>query len=336
MIENVRHPAALTAADFALSASGTLVYVPASGDQTVRAAVMWVDRAGKVLGRAIDELLDNPRDPALSPDGTRLALTTGPPGQGDLWSYDLRGRPPIRLAVVDEDRGAVWSPDSRQVAFTMASGATRPPNLHMVLADGSMLTPRPLRAEVVDGGPRTWSAAGELFFLQPPLSTADVAVIPVEGADSPRKVVATEYAEIDPTLSPDGHWLAYASPRTGRNEIWVQGYPEGVATRISNNGGYEPRWSADGRELFYLQGNAMMAVAVETGDDFSFSQPMQLFSGRYFAQQNPVVSSYDVARDGRFLMIELPADAANGRSGSIVVVQNWTEELKRRVPGKGK
>src|SRR6185369_5902932 len=111
------------------------------GNATVREAVVWVDRAGKVLGRAIDELLEDPRDPALSPDGTRLALTTGPIQQGDIWSYDLRGRPPIRLAVVDDDRHAVWSPDSKQVAFNVISSATNV-NVYTVLADGSMLTSR--------------------------------------------------------------------------------------------------------------------------------------------------------------------------------------------------
>jgi eukaryotic-like serine/threonine-protein kinase len=340
MIENVRHPGTLTAADFALSASGTLVYVPASGDQTVRAAVVWVDRAGRVQGRAIGELLDNPRDPALSPDGTRLALTTGPASQGDLWSYDLRGRPPIRLAVVDEDRGAVWSPDSRQVAFTVVGGSTgAAPNLHTVLADGSMLTPRPLRAEGAGGFARAWSAAGELFLIVPPaqggLQASNIAVVAVTGEGSPQEIVATEYQETDPALSPDGRWLAYASSRTGRIEVWVQGYPEGVAVRVSRDGGYEPRWSGDGAELYYLQGDAVMAVAVEAAGELSFSAPEKLFSGPYVMNQGPVFQSYDVARDGRFLMIELPGGAAaNAASQGIVVVQNWTQELERRVPGR--
>jgi Tol biopolymer transport system component len=339
MIENVRHPGPTSAADFALSASGTLVYVPSSGDTTVRAAVVWVDRTGKVLGRAIDELLDNPRDPALSPDGTRLALTTGPPQQGDLWSYDLRGRPPIRLAVADEDRGAVWSPDSRQVVFSIF-GSGEPPNLHTVLADGSMLTPRPLRAQDMFAFARSWSAAGELFLIVPAansgnLLAANIVVVPITGDEPPREIVATEYQEIDPALSPDGRWLAYASNRTGRSEIWLQGYPEGVAVRVSRDGGFEPRWSADGRELFYLQGDAVMAVAVESVGELSFSAPERLFTGPYVMNQGAGFVSYDVARDGRFLMIELPGgSAANAPSQGIVVVQNWTQELEQRVPGR--
>src|SRR6185369_14474056 len=242
------HPGALTAADFALSASGTLVYVPTTGNATVREAVVWVDRAGKVLGRAIDELLEDPRDPALSPDGTRLALSTGPIQQGDIWSYDLRGRPPIRLAVVDDDRHPVWSPDSKQVVFNAIRSATNA-NTYAVLADGSMLTPRPLRSNELAFLPRAWSTAGELFGIVPPIQTANIAVLSLAGDDPPREIVATEYQEFDPAISPDGRWLAYASTRRGRVEVWVQGYPDGVAVRVWSDGGFEPPWSGDGREL---------------------------------------------------------------------------------------
>jgi eukaryotic-like serine/threonine-protein kinase len=332
MIDNVRHPAAITAADYALSATGTLVYVPDDG-LTPRASPVWVDRAGNLLGRAISEPVENPRDPALSPDGTRLVLTTGPPNDGDLWSYDLRGRPPIRLAVVGDDVAAAWSPDGRQVAFTMRAEGTG--GAHTVLADGSMLAPRPLRAEPVPGGVRDWTATGELLLVRGPLTTTNIVAVPVIGDGPAREVVATEYADFDPALSPDGRWLAYASTRTGRNEIWVQGYPEGVAVRVSSNGGFEPRWATNGRELYYLQQDTMMAVAVETGDELSFSAPEQLFTGPYRVLADPTARSYDVAPDGRFVMVALDDGSETGAPPSnIVVVQNWTEELKRRVPGR--
>jgi Tol biopolymer transport system component len=157
--------------------------------------------------------------------------------------------------------------------------------------------------------------------------------MPADRTGDLRPVVATEYAETDPALSPDGHWLAYVSNRTGRTEIWVQSYPEGVAIRVSNNGGYEPRWAADGKELFYLQGNAMMATKVQAGAEISFDNPVQLFAGRFLTNAQPQVSSYDVARDGRFLMIQ-PSGSEEPPTANIVVVQNWTEELKRRVPRK--
>ncbi|HEX5048438.1 MAG TPA: protein kinase [Gammaproteobacteria bacterium] len=332
VLENVRHPDSQSATDFALSPSGTLVYVP-GGEDAARARVVWVDRNGKVAGPAIEAPLANPRDLALSPDGTRLALTVGALADGDLWVYDLRGRPPIRVAVTDDDRLPVWSPDSKQLAFTVTSGATRP-YIHTVLADGSMLTPRPIRSQQVLGGPRAWTAAGELIIMQPPLQTANILAMPVAGEELPHDVVATEYQEIDAALSADGRWLAYSSNRTGRDEIWVQRYPEGVAVRVSTDGGFEPRWSADGNELFYLLRNSMMAVSVRPdGDELDFSPPRELFAGPYSLYSNAAVGSYDVARDGRFVMLEQPGAERMAPAG-IVVVQNWTEELKRRVPGK--
>jgi Tol biopolymer transport system component len=250
----------------------------------------------------------------------------------DLWSYDLRGRPPIRLAVAGDDRNPVWSPDGREVVFTVLEGGMA--NLHRVRADGSMLTPQPLRPERIQALVRAWSSAGELFLVRPPLTSADIVVLPAAATGEMRDLVVTEYAEVDPALSPDGRWLAYASSRTGRPEIWVQGYPDGVAARVSSNGGFEPRWSADGRELFYIQGNALMAVAVQTSGELSFDAPVQLFIGQYAQHSDPAVSSYDVAADGRFLMVQLAGAGGENARASIVVVQNWVEELKRRVPGK--
>ena len=329
LIQGVRRTAG-GAAHFAVSASGTLVYEPSSDDPESESlsAVVWVDRRGEVVERAVSDLVDNPRDPRLSPDGTRLLLVTGPIADADLWSYDLGGRPPIPLALPRDNRFPVWSPDSRTVAFAAFQGA---PELFTVSADGSMLTPQSLRGSTAVGVPHVWSAAGELILITNP-AIPDIAAIPAAATGDVRPVVVSENAEFDPALSPNGRWLAYVSNRTGENEIWVQGYPDGVPVRVSRNGGFEPLWSRDGRELFYWQGNAMMAVAVETDDAFSFGAPVQLFTGRYFQFPGLGARTYDVAVDGRFLMI-LPGDENTAAvPASIVVVQNFTEELKQRAP----
>jgi hypothetical protein len=328
MLQGVRHPNPLTAADYAISASGTLVYVPGGTDAGAGAALVWVDRRGEVVGRAVPELVETPRDPRLSPDGTRLLLTTGALADGDLWVYDLRGRPPIPLAIANDNRFPAWSPDGLRAVFvTLING----PELFTLPTDGSILTPERLGGDDLRGAPYVWSAADEILIGNPNLP--DLRVLPAQGG-ADRPVVATQYAEGDAALSPNGRWLAYVSNRTGRNEIWVQGYPEGVPVRVSANSGYEPRWSADGRELFYLQGGSMMAVAVETEETFSFASAEMLFSGAFTNIQDPAAHSYDVARDGRFLMIQPPGGANEAGSTSIVVVQNWGEELKRRVPSR--
>jgi hypothetical protein len=123
------------------------------------------------------------------------------------------------------------------------------------------------------------------------------------------------------------------SNRSGQNEIWVQAYPDGVPVRVSPNTGFEPRWSADGRELFYLRGATMMSVPVETDAEFSFSTPERLFDGQFSVFPAPQIVSYDVAREGRFLLLQPQTDAGATRAPpEIVVVENFAEEVARRVP----
>ena len=325
LVQGVRRPAG-GAADYALSANGTLAYVPSAGDDSAGdAALVWVDRSGNAVERAVPEVLPVPRDPRLSPDGTRLLVVTGAQNDGDLWSYDLGGRPAIPLALPGDNRFPTWSPDGKLVAFsTLGSGVA----LYTVPADGSTLTPQRVGAGNSQGVPHAWSGDGYLIIVSSPTSP-DINAVRADGTGDVRPVVASGYRETDPALSPDGRWLAYVSDRTGREEIWVQGYPDGVPVRVSSTGGYEPQWSADGRELFFRVLDAMMAVAVETGSEFSFNAPQRLFAGPY--QQRPALGTrgYAVARDGRFLMILPEAQSGASEPKSIVVVQNFTEEIKR-------
>ena len=309
------------APDFALSATGTLAYVPGGNEAPSSGALVWVDRTGAVVEPTVPESLDRPHDPRLSPDGMSVAVTIGPFTAGRLWIYDLRGRPPVPLAAT-EGGVAVWSPDGREIAFT-AYNANWP--IYTVSSNGSGVAQR---MSASPGYAQDWSS-GELLFV----SSGDIRAAPAAGGEA-RDVIATGYNEFDAALSPDGHWLAYVSDRTGQPEVWVQGYPEGVLNRISSSGGYEPRWSANGRELFYLSGSSMYAVAVKTGAaEFSFDTPVLLFSGSFFGEPRAEVRSYDVAPDGRFLMIQREdAVGANDTPASIVIVQNWFEELKRLVP----
>jgi Tol biopolymer transport system component len=320
VVQGIRRSAG-SAADYAVSRNGTLVYVPAAGNTESGAAVVWVDRAGQPLGRAIAEPVTNPRDPRVSPNGERLLLVTGPDSAGDLWSYDLRGRPPIPLTLTGNNILPIWSPDGRRVAFL----AFRSGGLMTLASDGTEGTPQPLRAQ--DWAPIAWLPSGELILWD---IEGDIIATPAAPTGQARDVVASGATENDAALSRDGRWLAYVSNRTGADEIWVQAYPEGVPQRVSRNGGHEPRWSADGRELFYRQSNALMAVAVEAGTEFSFTAPRMLFSGSYFHDLTAGIMSYDVAPDGRFVMIQRGNDAA-ATPTSIVVVQNLGEELERRA-----
>jgi serine/threonine-protein kinase len=309
-------------ANFGISDTGTLVYAP-GGAAAVQGRPVWVARDGREVAPLVDSDLDLPQFPRLSPDGRRLALN----GAGDLWVYDLEGRPPIKLTFDGSDFAVMWSPDGRRLVYEGASGA-----LQSIPADGSSRTPEKVSP---DGHyhPHGWSSDGrELIAVEIGAPTlADLIGLPVGGTGTRRAIVQTDNTEGQQgaALSPDGRSLAYVSDITGQAEVWVQPYPgPGAPVRVSPGGGVEPVWARNGRELFYLQGDRLMAVVIASQASFSFSPPTQLFEGRYRRGGQP--PSYDVAQDGRFLMLKSPD--AQAITAHFVVVLNWFEELRRRVP----
>jgi hypothetical protein len=140
--------------------------------------------------------------------------------------------------------------------------------------------------------------------------------------------LATEFAETIPRISPDGRFLAYISDQSGRQEIYVQSFPQGGGKwQVSANGGIQPLWSKDGKELFYVQGDTLMAAPVTTSTEgFATGAARRLFSHDGLAQG--YATEYDVSADGRFVMVATPEgeDAAP----AIRVVQNWYEEFRDR------
>ena len=122
-------------------------------------------------------------------------------------------------------------------------------------------------------------------------------------------------------FSPDGAWIAYSSREAGNEQVWVRPYLEVDSNRwrISTDGGQFPRWSADGRTIFYQRGPAMMAVTVRTGPGFAFDPAVRIFEG-------PYAEDYDLAQDGRFLMVKNPPDTPV--ANRIIVVLNWSGRVE--------
>jgi len=181
--------------------------------------------------------------------------------------------------------------------------------------------------------PGSWSDDGQWLAYSEthPATGGDIWALPTGGDRTPRVVVRTPSDERHPRLSPDGRWLAYASNESGRNEVLVQSFPEpGGRTQLSTSGGIEPVWSRDGRELFYLNGDAMMAVEIRTSPTFTVSAPRMLFEGRYVPSPN-AVASYDVSADGQRSLRVQPMHP-DPPTDQIQVGLNWFEELKRLVP----
>jgi serine/threonine-protein kinase len=313
--------------DFAISRNGTLVYVPASSQGRKLA---WVDREGREAPISdVDKYYELPR---ISPDGVHIVV-----GQGEkLWVVDVERGTSVPLAFqegeslstvdVSENCCPVWTPDGLRVTFSSnRSGAW---DIYEAPADGSGEVQPLLKDGEHAQFPSSWSPDGKvLAFIQRSASTGnDIWLLPREGEPSP--FVTTPSWEQAPGFSPDGRFITYVSNESGRNEVYAQPCSEpGGKKLVSTNGGDEPIWSADGRELFYRQGDRVLTVSVRTEPNLHVGKPRVLFEGLY---EPSMLVNYDVTTDGqRFLMVKRNALSVRRR---IRVVQNWFEELKRLVP----
>jgi Tol biopolymer transport system component len=319
------------AADFAVSASGTLTFVPDSGiDGATMNSVNWVDRSGAIVAPALTEPVEAPVSLRLSPDGRHLLLNARRNSLSrDLLVYDLSGRPPVPLVVGSLNITPIWNSDGTQIAF-FGRDRQRRVGLFRMRADGSQLLPELVSDELPIGRPLSWSLSNELIVRRDMDDTRwDLYTLAPDGSNAYEPLLVTASNEDEAELSPSNRWLAFVSDRSGQKEVWVMPYPDGVPVRVSGNGGVEPVWAADESELFFLQGDTLMAVPVEAGDEFAFGTAQPLFSGGFWHSDSDGAVSYDVAADGRFIMIG-PEDTAehNGNVDHIVVVENWISELE--------
>jgi serine/threonine-protein kinase len=314
---------------YAVSDNGVFVSVSGSPDRNERRLV-WVRRDGSV-----EPLAAPPRDyngnAVISPDGRRAAVDIEG-GTVSVWLYDfMRGTLTPLTTGKGSSQAPRWTPDGTHIVYRGTRTGSR--NLWWKGVDDAKGEERLTTGEGVQT-PGSFSNDGWLaYYDSDPATGFDIVALPVGGDRKPRAVAKTQFAEQFPRLSPDGHWIAYTSNESGRPEVLVQSFPEaGARTQISTNGGIEPVWSRDGRELFYLDGDAMKAVDVRTSPTFSAGAPRLLFEGRYVQSPNGV-ASYDVSADGqRFLRVQpLHPDPP---THEIQVTVNWFEELKRLVPTK--
>jgi serine/threonine-protein kinase len=308
---------------YSFSSTGTLVYIPGSS-QALQLRLVWVDRTGKE--QPLPAPPHNYVMPRVSPDGRRVAAAIEE-ADSQVWLYDLARDALTRLTFAPGNNiDPVWTPDGKRIVFKGAGN-----RLYWQPSDGSgaaeAMTNGPLSSNDI---PSSWSPDGQALAILEVTPPQSVWILQLRD----RKPLLFDRGQTNESaarFSPDGHWIAYTSGDSGRNEIYVRPYPgPGGKYQISTEGGTEPMWNPKGRELFYRTGNKMMAVDVTAQPGFSASKPRVLFEGAYVPTPRSL-PNYDVSPDGqRFLMLE---GSQQGQTPvQINVVLNWFEELKRRVP----
>jgi len=296
--------------------------------------VVWVDRDGRS-----ETLWKEPGiygSPRLSPDGRRLAVSLQRGENWDVWVYDIERDVATRITFGDRyDADPVWSPDGRWIAYE--GEVDGKDGIYRKRTDGTG------DAEVlVEPGattfpsPHSWSPDGRIIAMQSAGEggQTDIWTLPVEGGE-PEPFVKTPFREAGPSFSPDGRWLAYWSDETGRPEIFVASYPPGGGKwQVSDGGGTQPRWSGNGRELFFRTDDGLMSVTVSVeGESFRAGKPEMLFEGPFLGGLRGVLlpgfnfPDYDVAPDGRFVMFA--GDTEGARITEAKVVLGWFGELER-------
>ena len=336
-------------AHFAISSQGALVYVPSDavgGPQQLQRTLVWVDRQGRE-----DPIKGVPPRvyfyPRLSPDGTRVALDVRDQ-ERDIWIWDLARETLTRLTFGPTfEQYGVWTPDGKTVIYTSGKLGSpyAPRSLFRRPSDGTGVVEQ-LTQGTVAQFPSTVTPDGTaLIFRQDTTAPTvgrppgmDLVLLPLEGERRSRPLAQTDFNELNAELSPDGHWLAYESNESGRYEIYVRPFPnvETGKRQISTNGGTQPLWARNEQELFYESMGALMRVPLKMGSIFETGTPRKVLDAPSLVRTPGLGLGrmYDVSLDGqRFLMIkEIAGVNQASPSARLVLVQNWTEELKRLVP----
>jgi eukaryotic-like serine/threonine-protein kinase len=328
----------------AISDAGTLAYVSGSARTTgvVQRTLVWVDRSGKE--EPIAAAPNNYAQPKISPDGTRLALSAGSPR--DIWVWDFVRKTMTKLTFEKTNEiQPIWSPDGKRIVYYSSHEA---PNggVYWKSADGTGEVEKLVSATDRQFIPYSWSSDGKTLVMAEmvTMTNLDIGIVSMEGDRKRKPLLQTEYIESMPKISPDGRWMAYVSNEAIgvplKGDIYVRPFPDVNKGKwqVSTNGGSCPLWSPDGRELFYLSDdNSVMTVPVETRPALSFGTPKMLFKSTYLGLTWSEGTPWDISPDGkRFLMIKPPetVQSAGAPRPKIVVVLNWLDELKQRVPVK--
>jgi serine/threonine-protein kinase len=317
MIEGVETEARSGAGFFALAANGTLVYA-AAGKRSGRRLV-FIDRHG--VESPVPVPAREFETPRVSPDGRRLAFVARENDRRDIWVYEI-GTEHLSKLTTDHDNWApLWSPDGRALLYASNRGDVSAVMRQSL--DGSAAAM--VGSSRNDLLPTAATADGRTIIVteQPPTDDFSIARLTAGSSTTVPWLQGRELPRMA-ALSPDGRWLAYV----GRSQIFVREYPDGPARQLTVEGGGQPVWRRDGRELYFRSGRRLFAVPIDPSGGLSWGKPVMLFEKHFVTF--PAETSYDVAMDGRFVMVKPDPDDVVPRPLSVVV--NWGRELRERIP----
>ena len=339
VLDNVATNSGTGGAQFSFSQTGNLVYL-AGGTVLQDVYLDWMDREGKFT-----HLRQTPAQyfsPVFSPDGKHLAFSAPAGGRNDIWIYAWQSDTLTRLTFDGESNSnPAWTPDGRRVTYSTVEKGSQS-NIYWKRADGGgevMQLTDSKRAK----NPFSWRADGKvLAFTQlNPVTRWDIFTLSLQGsetsgwkAEEPKSFLNGAYDELDPTFSPDGRWLAYYSDESGTFEVYVRPFPgPGGKWQISANGGMTPRWSANGKELFYhtLDNKLMVAEYTASGDSFNAGAPRQWSPGQFTARGPN--RNFDVHPDGKRVMVMKTPDAEMPSISKVSFIFDFFEEIRRKVHG---
>ena len=339
ILEGVASNAGNGSVQFSFSNTGNLVYIGGHSGFT-NVSIYWMDHDGKFL--PLRETAGGFANPAFSPDGKRLALEIREGSKSDVWVYEWERDTLTRLTLAGEINGSpVWTPDGQRIVYSsqQKDGLS---SLWWMRADGAGDAQRLVESKSSQYA-GSWRPDGKvLAFRQDNTGTGlDIMTISVEGDEKsgwkpgePKPFVNSAFNEMTPAFSPDGRWLAYMSNESGSYELYVRPFPgPGGKWQISTAGGGYPKWSRNGKELFYqtMDNKIMVVTYIASGDSFHADKPQPWSPGQFTSLGANY--TFDLHPDGkRIAVLKAPGTEQNAAVNKVSFIFNFFDEVRSKFP----